>query len=431
MDGCCQQLIRPGAFDAPAIRHRKLKSRAVDIPEPEMSCLTCAKPGTKTCGGCGIAPYCSREHQVAGWPAHKPACLAVRAEKAKQAAEEVKTEEDLVIKNVASYIKVEALKRLRPLVEAILELGASVKVGFMALHVLLRPKNDPVLAVCRSHVTMALLYTPERPGIIFCAVSDHEDGVWARAREVYGTAKYVANRATVWWSKGPLPRDLEPLDLMHDAAKKCVYSEYDWDTGKRVGTVDLTAKVDQGGLRPGAFSRGRVDTAGVVDLPPKSDSVAPDPPPNPVCESGGSALDLVAKPDGAAPDVEAKNGYGVSLVKLRYDPLARVGNKISSRSGNIPLVGGLLPQGDLVLDPSDAAPDAVIKLESLPNRMSGVGPNLAAAPRTVYSASQARQRSCEEETTVTKNVMADPAVAAQMAAVALPSTVVNALAGDV
>ena len=57
---------------------------------------TCALPGCgakevhpghfKNCGGCLTVVYCCREHQVAGWPAHKKACKAAR--KAAAAAEE-------------------------------------------------------------------------------------------------------------------------------------------------------------------------------------------------------------------------------------------------------------------------------------------------------------------------------------------------------
>ena len=32
----------------------------------------------KSCAACRAVVYCCREHQVAGWPAHKKACKAAR-----------------------------------------------------------------------------------------------------------------------------------------------------------------------------------------------------------------------------------------------------------------------------------------------------------------------------------------------------------------
>ena len=40
----------------------------------------------KSCAACRTVAYCSKEHQVAGWPAHKKACKAAR--KAAAAAED-------------------------------------------------------------------------------------------------------------------------------------------------------------------------------------------------------------------------------------------------------------------------------------------------------------------------------------------------------
>ncbi|KAJ3207219.1 hypothetical protein HDU67_007605 [Dinochytrium kinnereticum] len=39
-----------------------------------MQCAVCQFPASNKCGGCGIAYYCSKEHQKENWKAHKPIC---------------------------------------------------------------------------------------------------------------------------------------------------------------------------------------------------------------------------------------------------------------------------------------------------------------------------------------------------------------------
>jgi CelD/BcsL family acetyltransferase involved in cellulose biosynthesis len=41
----------------------------------------------KACGACKTVVYCSREHQLADWPAHKAACKAARKASAVSAAQ--------------------------------------------------------------------------------------------------------------------------------------------------------------------------------------------------------------------------------------------------------------------------------------------------------------------------------------------------------
>ncbi|KAI8914314.1 programmed cell death protein 2 [Gorgonomyces haynaldii] len=43
----------------------------------------CRLPGTKRCGSCSTAYYCSREHQVLDWPTHKQECKNLPGEQSK------------------------------------------------------------------------------------------------------------------------------------------------------------------------------------------------------------------------------------------------------------------------------------------------------------------------------------------------------------
>jgi hypothetical protein len=41
---------------------------------PPLLCIACNNPGTKRCGGCGNARYCSEECQKRDWKQHKAIC---------------------------------------------------------------------------------------------------------------------------------------------------------------------------------------------------------------------------------------------------------------------------------------------------------------------------------------------------------------------
>ena len=63
-------------------------------------CLGALPLRFKRCGGCKLAFYCSVDHAVANWEAHKPACLAEapareRARVAALSAEELRQELDM------------------------------------------------------------------------------------------------------------------------------------------------------------------------------------------------------------------------------------------------------------------------------------------------------------------------------------------------
>ena len=94
--GAWQRLLRSGVLEArgvdEGIRARATWQRALDsavgksLNAPGLRC--CALPGCgakeahpahfKSCAACRTVVYCCREHQVAGWPAHKKACKAAR-----------------------------------------------------------------------------------------------------------------------------------------------------------------------------------------------------------------------------------------------------------------------------------------------------------------------------------------------------------------
>jgi DNA-directed RNA polymerase beta subunit len=57
------------------------------------------------------------------------------------------------------------------------------------------------------------------------------------------------------------------------------------------------------------------------------------------------------------------------VVKLRYDRPLRVGDKISSRSGNKTIVAALLPQGDMPFTEDGLTPDLIVNTASFPSRM--------------------------------------------------------------
>ena len=94
--GAWQRLQRSGILQARGIdakiqaeRSESQKFRAAvqkSLTTPDLR--SCALPGCgakeahpahfKSCGACRAVVYCCREHQVAGWPAHKKARKAAR-----------------------------------------------------------------------------------------------------------------------------------------------------------------------------------------------------------------------------------------------------------------------------------------------------------------------------------------------------------------
>ena len=97
-----QRLQRSGVIEVRGIENiirlgRQVHSEIASVVRKSLNALglrTCALPGCgakevhpahfKSCAACRAVVYCCREHQVAGWPAHKKACKAAR----KAAAEE-------------------------------------------------------------------------------------------------------------------------------------------------------------------------------------------------------------------------------------------------------------------------------------------------------------------------------------------------------
>lgn len=52
-----------------------------------MSCEVCAlTTNLKSCGSCLKVNYCSREHQIAHWKVHRPACKGITANRCSQAS---------------------------------------------------------------------------------------------------------------------------------------------------------------------------------------------------------------------------------------------------------------------------------------------------------------------------------------------------------
>ena len=102
LESAWQRLQRSGVLQARRIEDRIRESTPVahamaaavlkSMAAPDLR--SCALPGCgakeahpahfKSCAACRTVVYCCREHQVAGWPAHKKACKAAR----KAAAEE-------------------------------------------------------------------------------------------------------------------------------------------------------------------------------------------------------------------------------------------------------------------------------------------------------------------------------------------------------
>ena len=46
------------------------------------NCAVCSEPATQRCQQCKSSYYCSREHQLADWTAHKARCKAIAADMA-------------------------------------------------------------------------------------------------------------------------------------------------------------------------------------------------------------------------------------------------------------------------------------------------------------------------------------------------------------
>ena len=94
--GAWQRLQRSGVLEARRIKDEDVKATAPvralqvamkkSVNAPDLR--RCALPGCaakeahpthfKSCAACRAVVYCCREHQVAGWPAHKKACQAAR-----------------------------------------------------------------------------------------------------------------------------------------------------------------------------------------------------------------------------------------------------------------------------------------------------------------------------------------------------------------
>lgn len=64
------------------------------------------------------------------------------------------------------------------------------------------------------------------------------------------------------------------------------------------------------------------------------------------------------------------NDEEFAIVKLQYDRQLRVGDKVSSRSGNKSIVASLMPQSDMPFTETGLVPDMIVNSHSIPTRMT-------------------------------------------------------------
>lgn len=62
------------AVEASALTTTNGHASSPSEPAKTLTCGECNKVATVVCGGCWVVGYCARDHQLTGWPKHRPKC---------------------------------------------------------------------------------------------------------------------------------------------------------------------------------------------------------------------------------------------------------------------------------------------------------------------------------------------------------------------